>query len=227
MLVRICFCAESFQVFSVCAVENFGILMCCLIPVAVNFIVIMCPESWIYTLMIYSFVLLPCIPMILLERIEDAAGRISLSRIFKKSVAGVMALIICCYAYQTNVNYTALYYTNRQVENYLNSMVVQVRMTDGFTPDLQWAFVGEIEDPLLNSYWQYEMSYGGIEAQQWMLQRYSWPDWIRNYYGYDIQLAEESLVRELGASVEVAGMPCWPAYGSIRVLDGVVVIKCQ
>lgn len=63
----------------------FGMLMCCLIPVAVNFIVIMCPESWIYTLMIYSFVLLPCIPTILLERIEDAADHLSLSPIFKKA----------------------------------------------------------------------------------------------------------------------------------------------
>ena len=85
----------------------------------------------------------------------------------------------------------------------------------------------EIEDPLLHSYWQYEMTYGGIEPTQWMLQRYSWPEWIRNYYGYSIPMSDEAAVLALSQTEAVAAMPCWPASGSIQIIGDAVVIKCQ
>lgn len=205
----------------------FGTLMCLLFPVAVNFIIIMCPESWIYTLMVYSFVLIPCAPVILTERFHALSDRKTTSRPLTKLLSILLSAMCLCYAYQTNINYTALYYSNRQVENYLNSMIVQVRMAEGFDPEMEWAFIGKIEDPLLHSYWRHEMNYGGIEFTQWMLQRYSWPEWIRNYYGYTFPMADEAEVLALSRMEQVDNMPCWPADGSIQVIDGTIVIKCQ
>lgn len=195
-------------------------------PLAVNFVVIMCPESWIYTLMVYSFVVVPCVPIVLLDCfLSSEEGRQEIRRWAEKGITAVLVVMICCYSYQTNVNYTALHYSNRQVENYLNSMVVQVRMTEGFRSDMQWAFIGEIEDPLLHSYWQYEMTYGGIEFTDWMLKRYSWPDWLRNYYGYSIPLLDAEKTAELSSREEVKAMPCWPDEGSVQIIDDTVVIK--
>lgn len=138
-----------------------------------------------------------------------------------------MAVLICCYAYQSNINYTALYYSNRQVENYLNSLVVQVRMTEKFDTEMEWTFIGDIEDTLFPCYWQYEMNYGGIEFTQWMLKRYSWGEWIRNYYGYSIPVASDDVVNALNGNEEVKRMPCWPNQGSIKVIGDTVVIKFQ
>lgn len=205
----------------------FGLCMCLVFPVAVNFIVIMCPDSWIYTLMVYSFVLLPIVPIILAERLTAFTGHRPQIRWIQKALTVILSILICCYSYQTNVNYTALYYSNRQVENYLNSLIVQVRMAEGFDPSMEWAFIGEIQDPLLLSYWQYEMNYGGIEQTQWMLQRYSWPEWIRNYYGYSIPMSDEATVLALSNTDVVSAMPCWPADGSIQIIDNTVVIKFQ
>lgn len=208
-------------------VRLFGLLMCLLFPIAVNFIIIMCPDSWIYTLMVYSFALLPCVPVLLTERLSELSNFSAASRHLAKFLSVLLSVMICCYAYQTNVNYTALYYSNRQVENYLNSMIVQVRMTEGFDTEMEWAFIGEFEDSLLHSYWQYEMTYGGIEFTEWMLQRYSWPDWVRNYYGYSLPLSNEERVLALSATPEVSAMPCWPTEGSIQIIDDTIVIKCQ
>ena len=116
---------------------------------------------------------------------------------------------------------------NRQVENYFSSIVTQVRMADGFTPDMEWALIGDIEDPLLGCYWEYEMTYGGVEFTQWLLNRYSWWDWIHNYYGYAIPTASYEKIRVLAQSDAVRAMPCWPADGSIQVVGDTVVIKCQ
>lgn len=200
-------------------------LMFLLLPIAVNFIVIMCPDSWIYTLMLYSFVLIPCVPIVVYECIPEENE--CKSEWVKKCISIATAVLVSCYAYQTNVNYTALHYSNRQIENYLNSLVTQVRMTDGFSTDLEWAFIGEIDDPLLHCYWQYEMTYGGIEFTEWMLRRYSVGDWIRNYYGYTYTEVDEATTNTLSNMEEVKNMPCWPNEGSIRVMGNTVVIKCQ
>ena len=153
------------------SIRLFSLLLCAVFPVAVNFTVIMCPDSWIYTLMVYSLVLISYVPLILLNQLtEDDRKRLWLG-IVKKGVAIMLSVLALCYAYQTNVNYTALYYANRQVENYFSSIVTQVRMADGFTPDMEWALIGDIEHPLLGCYWEYEMTYGGVEFTQWLLNR--------------------------------------------------------
>ena len=205
----------------------FSLLLCAVFPVAVNFVVVMCPDSWIYTLMVYSFVLISYVPLILLNQLsEDDKKRLWLG-IVKKGIAVTLSVLSLCYAYQTNVNYTALYYANRQVENYFSSIVTQVRMADGFTPDMEWAFIGDIEDPLLGCYWEHEMTYGGVEFTRWLVNRYSWWDWIHNYYGYAIPTASDEKISVLAQSDAVRSMPCWPADGSIQVVGDTVVIKCQ
>lgn len=199
-------------------------MLCAVFPVAVNFIVIMCPDGWIYTLMVYAFVLIPCVPILLLECLPQ---KDKFRSILERGICFVTAVLICAYAYQTNIQYMTLYYANRQVENYLSSMVAQVRMTEAFTTELKWAMIGEIEDPLLGCYWEYELDYGGIEYTDSLLRRYSWSDWIHNYYGYEIPVADEDQVAELRATAEVKRMPCWPNQGSIKVIGDTVVIKCQ
>lgn len=199
-------------------------LLCLVFPAAVGFVIIMCPESDIYTLMMYAYVLVPCVPCVLLTCLpEEGAG--VCGTVLRRGIAAVLALMIFSYGYQTNVNYTALYYSNRQIENYMNALVTQVRMTDGFTAQKKWAFLGVIEDPLLHCYWQYEMDYGGEEFTGEMLKRYSWDSWMWSYCGYMPPLASEEEISELFETEEVSGMPCWPDAGSIRVIGDTVVVK--
>lgn len=195
-------------------------VLCLLFPIAVNFIVVMCPDSWIYTLMVYAFVLVACLSIVVAECLP--AGKIA------ARVVGLMvALLIFCYGYYDNVNYSALYFSNRQVENYVNSIVTQVRMTEGFTAQKDWALIGEIDDPLLGSHWDEEADYGGNGSSPYLLINYSRNDWFENYIGYKIPLANEETVASLVQTDEVKEMPCWPSEGSIRVVDDVVVIKFQ
>lgn len=204
------------------------ILLCLIFLLAVNFIVIMCPDTWIYTLMVYAFVLLPCVPLVLIECLPEKNTQPKwMQRVMHKGVVLGVAVMIFCYAYEANVSYTALYYANRQVENYLNSIVVQIRMTEGFDTEKEWAFIGDIEDPLLNCYWQYETRYGGNEFTEWLLNRYSRNTWIQNYYGYSVPSASEDKIVELSNTEEVKNMPCWPNEGSIKIVDDTVIIKFQ
>lgn len=203
-------------------------LLCLIFPVAINFIVIMCPESHIYTLMVYSFVLVGCAPLVLAEYLLPMEGVGKKCRAaLAKGIASLTLLLIFCYGYYANVNYSALYFANRQVENYLNSMVVQIRMTEGFDTQKQWAFLGRIEDPLLDSLWSREKIYGGNANTDELLNAYSNVCWIENYIGYTIPQASSGTIQELANTDTVKSMPCWPNAGSIKVIGNTVVIKCQ
>lgn len=202
-------------------------LLCAVLPIAINFVVIMCPDTLIYTLMVYSFVLLPCMPLIFFECLPPMESMQKVKCIFGKTVSLIVALMIFCYAYYANVNYTAMYFGNRQVENYWNSVVTQVRMTEGFDAEKEWAVMGEIDDPMLSSAWADGVIYGGNRFTKDLLNQYSRLAWVSNYMGIQVPAASEERIAELSSMTEVQEMPCWPTQGSIKVVDDTVVIKFQ
>lgn len=207
------------------------VLLCVLFPIAVNFITIMCPNSNIYVLMVISFVTVLFVPIILLEVIESVDALANKQKLFKatqKFAAVILLTAIVSYSYLANFNYTSMYYVNRQAENYLNAMVTQIRMTDDFDASMEWAFIGEdIEDPLFENPWKNSLNYKPNSNNIHLINAYSRKSWIKQYFGYNMPLAEEKTVEKLKNNETVKKMPCWPNDGSIAVVDGVVVIKLQ
>lgn len=196
-------------------------VLCLLFPVAVNFISLMVPDGWIYTLMVYAFVLVGCLGLVVAESLPPGKTGVLLT----KGLGLAVAALVFCHGYFDNVNYSALYFANRQAENYAASIVTQARMTEGFTGDKQWALLGQIQDPLLHSKWDVEATYGGNSYASHMLGGYSRNAWIENYIGYTLPLVGEERLEELESMEEVKAMPCWPDAGSIRVMEDTVVIK--
>ena len=204
----------------------FFCVMGLLFPLAVNFIVVMCPQGIVYTIMVYAFVLVGIAPLMLLELLPKTGK--------KQWVGGTIAVLLVAVvfynSYYANLNYTSLYYANRQVENYLSGMVAQIRMTPGYTAGKQWAILGQIEDPKLYNIWNQEPTYGGFigsDAKGLMQASYSFDCWFHNYIGYETDFLTPEQKLSLANDPRVKQMPCWPSAGSIQVVDEFVVIKCQ
>lgn len=189
-------------------------------PIAVNFIVIMCPNSTIYTLMVYSFVVVLFVPIVVLNSIK-------IYKYIKIIIICILVLMSLNYSYLANVNYMAMYYANRQTENYLNAMVTQVRMTEGYDSTKKWVFVGNnINDPLFHNSWGNIPMFGGNRNDY--INAYSRMEWVEKYVGYLVPLEDnEIILNEVGQSEPVKEMPCWPNEGSIKVIDDRVVIKLE
>ena len=167
-------------------------------------------------------------PVVLIEALPPVKGAGKLcSRVICFCLIGALLVVGFCNIYMANVNYSAQYYINRQVENYVAGIVTQVRMTEGFTPEMKWVIVGNIEDPLLKNGWANSTRYGGNTATLTLLNSYSRNAWITNYIGYTVPSASEEQIAAIKASTEFAQMPCWPAEGSIRIIEDAVVIKFQ
>lgn len=210
------------------------VFLCAVFPLAIDFIVIMCPTSNIYTLMVYSFALIFTVPLVLLEIIEPLqfSGKLfsNCKKYIQKAVLLVTLVIFLSYAYLANLNYTQLYYTKQNTENYMSSLVLQVRMTEGFDTSMEWAFIGDdFQDPLLYYSWEWVPRYGGNATSISLINfdNYSRFSWIRNYFGYNIPFADEERLAELEKDAKVMDMPCFPNDGSVQVIDDVVVIKLE
>lgn len=200
--------------------------LCALLPLAVNFVVIMCPQSYIYTLMVYSFVLLPCFPLVLWEEM-NATDLPAWKSVFKKGILAVTAAVIFLYGYYANVNYSAQYYATEQMGHYANSILTQARMTPGFTSETKWAFIGNNVDPMRYFAWHDGVIYGGQTGPDGLMNTYSSDAWFWGYLGYGHPTASEAEVQALIGSDTVKAMPCWPDHGSMQVLDDFLVVKFQ
>jgi hypothetical protein len=193
---------------------------------AVGFVEVMVPDGWIYTLMVYSFCLLACAPLVFLECLPENDQK-KLTGLCRKAVILLVVLLVFFYGYYANVNYTAAYFAGEQIDNYLSGVVLRATMTEGYTTDKQWALMGDIQDPLFGGPWNDEISYTGLGFTEYLLNQYSRNNWIENYIGYEIPEADEETLAALAESDEVRSMPCYPNAGSIRVIGDTVVVKFQ
>jgi hypothetical protein len=201
-------------------------LLCIAFLLAVGFIEVMVPDGWVYTLMVYSFVLLAVAPLAFLEHLPREEKK-HLMQIVRKAICLLAVVLVLFYGYYANVNYTAVYFVGEQIDNYLSGVVVKATMTEGYTTDKQWALLGDVQDPLFGCPWEEEITYTGLGFTQYILNQYSQGDWIENYIGYDLPMASEETKLELAAREEVEAMPCYPNAGSIRIVEDTVVVKFQ
>lgn len=192
-------------------------------PAAVNGITLMCYHSKIYTLMIMAGVLIYLIPILLISEIMKRRS----VRWGYPVVCAALGIVLLNYIWQSNGNYTAMYYTNQQMYHYINSLVTQVKDTEGFHTDLEWAVIGDKEkDPLFDNPWaDTPFWYGGNKKN--LMNEYSRNRFFEQILGYQIPWADADAVKTLQKEDVVVDMPIYPDKGSIQIVDNYVVIKLK
>lgn len=204
----------------------FFCLMGLLFPVGVNFIEIMCPDSIVYTLMVYAMVLIACAPLLLLEYVPKERERGK--RVFSTVFGILLSCIVLYNGYYANVNYTALYFSNRQVENFTAGLVNRMQGAEGYTPDKKWVFSGIVQDSRLWDIWYEVPYYGGVigsSAKGLLRTSYSFSVWFQAYSGVETPFATDEEQKAVEADPRFQEMPYWPSEGSVRVIDDYIVVK--
>ena len=198
-----------------------------LYPLAISSIILMCYHAYIHTLMIYGIVLIYLMPVALCEQGclgEDKPLSPNRAKWCKKTVAAALIIITLIYYRQNNASYSLLYYANQQSYNYWNSLVTQIKNTEGFRADMPWAIIGSVDDPLYNNPWdEYVEQYGAIPANQ--LNMITRRNYVEQFLGYHPVYAEGFEILKIKTSSYYKKMPCYPDYGSIRIENNTVVVK--
>ena len=203
----------------------FALLLCAILPLALNFVVVLCGRDMVYILMLYPLVMILFIPILFEEWLPNLEGKWELLNYNLKRITVVILLIVSClYTYQINTNYTMQYYNNELIKNYYNRMITQVQMTPGYDTSKKIVFIGKNQDPLLTKSWNAEERFGGnMELERLIDFRREY--WIKEYIGATLPLASDSEKESLLETDVVKNMVCWPNYGSVQIINDYVVIK--
>lgn len=201
------------------------ILASLLLPLAYGSIHIMCPNSTIYTLMVYGQAYYYIYPIILVESFYDEGN--AKKCIEKVCCSGIIvALLVSClnFTYQINGAYTNMYYAGEQAKNYFGRMITRVQETPGFSTDKKWAFLGEkIQDPLYENPWsKTDFLLGGIGGD--LLNIWSRAEYIEQFIGYSIPMASAEEIEGLEESLHVSDLEIYPNDGSIIISNQYAII---
>lgn len=209
---------KSQQILSVIVI--LGIII--LFPLAVNLIYVMSANSSVYSIMLYSVVSIYLLPIVVIERTVD--GR-QLSVLCSWIGGILLAIVVVCQCQFSNIQYLAMHMQFEQASSYFTTLVTQVKSLTGYRSTMKVALIGEnIHDSsfFYNSEFD-EYGMGGRSND--LINIYSRDDFLRRYLGYQQEIIQNTDVWE--TLPEVVSMPSYPEDGSIKIIDGTIVIKVE
>ena len=178
-----------------------------------------CYCLYIHALALYSFASVYILAAIIIDRAEPGW------KLRPDAVAAAaMAVVIVCNTYFANEFSLYSYLMKENVTSFYTSLLTQVYETPGFAEGTELALIGEPpEFPVERNacYTRDEFTLLGNPVDSSAIA----PFIIRYYIGSDIPLADDDTVAALKDTAEFAEMPVYPYYGSVRMIDGTVVVR--
>lgn len=203
-------------------------------PLAGNLIYIMVPHADVHTLMIYGLCFILLIPICLAEYVGSIfqEGR---GQWFHAAISWVVILTVALSAYSymitDNNAYLKVDISMRQCELYSNRLLERIEACEGYEPGMSIVLLGSHKrEAALSPTPGFDavqmigaLDLGGFRTS------YTYAYFLRNYVGFNGQVYTglSAQAEEAAALEEVRDMPLYPARGSVRVIDGRVIVKLQ
>ncbi len=208
----------------------FGAALALMFPIAVNSIIIMCPTSDIGTLMAYALVCIFILPVVLLNiafKQEKIPWKKGMNLLYNLAFC-VLLLTSLNQAWTANGNYTQMYYNNQQTISYFDTLVTRIRSADNYRDENPVYFAGDrITDLQFANSWAPYNEFFFTGAHKTDINSYARTSWLENYLGFVYKEPTAEQIEQILADERFQEMPCYPDDGSVRVLDGVTVVKFE
>lgn len=211
-----------------------GVVLALLYPMATNLIYIMVPGDFVHGLMIYGTVLLLIAPLALASYAAHSLNLLSDSKQLMTSLASwaiVISMVLTAYSYMIfdNNAYLKMQISYEQSFAYSNRLVSAIQSYEGYSYGTPIVLVGSMQftEDLRPLKGEDDLNLTGIQMLADMRTSYIYGIFLNRYLGFDevIHLGDSDLATEMIKRKEVAEMPIYPAKGSIKLIDGYVVVK--
>lgn len=212
------------------------IIFLILLPIAINFIIIMVPSGKIYTLTQMAFVCIFYLAIMLVDNLDKCnllnyksiiLNKFNINKILLFSTIAIVFTTIINYIWQNNGNYYSLYYRNRQIENYYQTLYTRIKSLENYTQDKYIYFVGDnIYDETFNNFkWKNTpFKYGGNSLS---LGSYNSGSIIGNYLGYSFNQIGKDTEIYIKYKSEIEKMDNYPNDNSIKIIDNNVFVRFE
>ena len=204
-----------------------GLALLALLPLGMNFMQVLSPWSAPTPLMKYSFVSVYLLVLLALDRADGLPGPCALGRLLPAAGAVWCAVLLLFCLNTNNLPYTASAQAHRATESYATRLLTRIESCEGYEPGMEIALVGAVPAEQIvsdiPSYAQvdhYSVPLNSVLPLNKHLYYYL-SDWLN--FPVD-ELSEETMLA-ISDDPEFQAMPLYPAQGSVRVLDGRVVVR--
>lgn len=200
------------------------IILTAFVPLACNFIFVMVPENSIHGLMMYGQAMFPVFCIGLADRVLCSGKRISVY--FAAGCGAVLGIMILLFCRFDNLCYLKADFTQSGMIRYYTSLITRIQSVEGYDSAMPVLYINrpdtardeslhdfpEFEHIRLHPYFDYERA----------ISDYSWQQFMERRFGFRPYVLEDSPLKD---SEEVRKMPAYPQDGSIRLIEGTIVVK--
>lgn len=206
----------------------FLVVVALLFPLGCGLVYVMVDStvSAVHWIMLYPMVMVLVLPSIVLDRLTVS---VSDGKGLKKQLCALFAVVLI--VLQAAIGYECVLVTNRAYftmdvtyENayaFYTKLAAKLELQEGYTPNSPVAFIGRAQ---INTYAPNTNITGVLNGDS-ALNIYTIPQYLRYFLASDYTFVSEQREAELSKTTEFQEMPIYPAAGSIRTIDGVIVVR--
>ncbi len=189
-----------------------------LLPLAICCMFLIMSQQSIHTLVMYSFVAVYLLAALVMERLTTPAGRGAAALL-----SAMLALTAAGNIYFANMTYLKMQLQYENAHAFYTVLLTRVMQTEGFDEDCRLAVIGE-QNQLLHRYDELDTDLLQGPNRD-LVNIYSRENFLRFYLGCEMPFADEESLQMLENDPRVQVMPEYPYSGSVRKIDGFVVVK--
>lgn len=198
----------------------------CIFPLAINFGQIISPYSVPTPLMKYAYVFV----YLAVFMLADLADGVTLKGVSAAVLVGVWTVPLLVFCLNTNnVLYTSSAQAHRAAESYLTRLMGRVEACEGYEQGMEVLIIGAVPDEAIRS---------AVESYS-QVDHYSVPIhsvvtlnkhiyyYLNDWLSIPVEEPSEETMIAMSESEVFAGMPLYPAPGSVRVVEDKLVVKLR
>ncbi len=200
-----------------------AIIFTALMPIACDFMEIMAPGAYMGTHSLMSAAGMFYLSVVWGESLlQHRAVRTSRTAKAVNLIAAILLLLASInYCYTSNVNYTSLKYQLQVQENYYAELYTRIQSAEGYEAGMDIVLAGEEAANVPANYWDIgDLQYhsASIDTNAYSKERF-----MQLYLGDTFRNADEA---DIAANADIlAEMKVYPSAGSVKISDGVVLVK--
>lgn len=209
------------------------VLLAAVYPLACGLIYIMAPQADVHMLMVYGFCM---VPVGLVSAGEYCCGEINKTPFRGLSGTGSlclwviflsMSLLSWNHAVDDNEFYFKAQLSHEQTQAFSNRLLTCVQQTEGYEKDMPIVLTGMSNADFFDIPQLDRIQVIGLLDPDDLMHSYTYDLYLSRYLGWSGRVYTDgsSMEEEYSLHPQVELMPVYPSQGSIKIIDGAVVVK--
>lgn len=199
------------------------VILLVLLPLACDLVYVMAGMFTVHLVMLFPRVLPLILPAVLASNIDFSISGAKGAGTITLTCALLLSQFACAYEFLLidNRAYFDMDLTYENTYAFMTKLTAKIELQEGFTEDTPVALIGKADMGSVIP----QSSMTGVFTGNSAANMYTRPQFLSYFLASSYVYADDDTVEQITQSEEFKSMPCYPNEGSIKTIDGVIVVK--